>query len=77
MARKDDILKSFLEHDLIKSKYNVEADELPGTVREALSSNIPILKAIALIVDKLESPEAVRDNDLRNLITQYLNQTAI
>jgi hypothetical protein len=77
MARKDEILKSFLEHELLKSKYQIDNSDIPATVREALNSNIPIVKAIALVVDKLESTEAVRDNDLRNLITQYLNQSAI
>ena len=77
MARKDDILKSFLQHDLLRSKYNISEHELPESVREALQSNIPIVKAMALIVDRLESSEAVRDNDLRNSITQYLNQTAL
>lgn len=76
MARKDDILKSFLEHDVLK-EYEIEEGLIPHTVREALDSNIPIIKAIALIVDKLESPQAITDRALRNLVTQYLNEAAI
>ena len=77
MARKDDIVCSFLKHNLLQTKYKLKENDLPTSLRQALLSDVPIVKAIALIVDKLESPEAIRDNDLRNLITQYLNQSAI
>jgi len=73
MARKDDILKSFLIHDLLESKYNLKKEELPETVREALNCEIPIVKAIALIVDGLEKSPTVTDNELRNSVLQYLN----
>jgi len=77
MARKDDILISFLEHDIIKEKYQIESNELPTTVRDALNSNVPIIKAIGLIVENLEASTPTTDNALRNLITQYLNEAAI
>ncbi len=73
MARKDDILKSFLIHDLLESKYNLKKEELPETVREALNCEIPIVKAIALIVYGLEKSPTVTDNELRNSVLQYLN----
>ena len=74
MARKDDILKSFLKHELLSSKYQVEKSNLPTTVREALTSEIPIVKAIALVVEGLESPTQITDAALRNQITQFLNE---
>jgi hypothetical protein len=74
MARKDDILKSFLKHELLTSKYQVEKSNLPTTVREALTSEIPIVKAIALVVEGLESPSQITDAALRNQITQFLNE---
>ena len=77
MAQKDDILKSFLQHDIIKEKYNVKVNELPATIREALVSEIPIIKSIALIVDGLESTMPVTDAALRISITQYLNDAAL
>jgi hypothetical protein len=73
MARKDDILKSFLEHDILKEKYNVKKSDLPNSIREGLLSEIPIIKSIALIVDGLESSSPLTDAALRNSITQYLN----
>ena len=77
MARKDDILQSFLEHDIIKDKYQIDAKDFPKTVREALTSEVPIIKAIGLVIENLEAATPTTDNALRNLITQYLNEAAI
>lgn len=74
MARKDTILKSFLNHDLLKSKYELDKTDLPTTVREALDSDKPIVKAIALIVEGLDGTSPVTDSVLRNQVTQFLNE---
>jgi len=74
MARKDDILKSFLTHELLESKYELKKEELPSTVREALNSEKPIIKAIALIVEGLDGTSPVTDSVLRNQVTQFLNE---
>jgi hypothetical protein len=76
MARKDDILKSFLTHELLESKYKLNRNDSPETIREALNSDIPIVKAIALIIEGLEKSPSATDNELRNSILQFLN-TAI
>jgi hypothetical protein len=77
MARKDDILKSFLSHELLSSKYEIKVDEIPNTVREALNSDKPIIKAIALIVDNLEKNQPVTDVALNTLIRQFLQDNAL
>lgn len=77
MARKDDILKSFLTHELLESKYELKKEELPSTVREALNSDKPIIKAIALIVEGLDGYSPVTDKVLRDQLTTYLNNHAI
>lgn len=74
MARKDDILKSFLTHELLQTKYELKKDELPKTVREALNTDIPIVKAIALIVEGLNGTSPITDTVLRNQVTQFLNE---
>lgn len=74
MARKDDILKSFLNHELLKNKYDFKQEELPKTVREALNSEIPIIKTIALIVEGLDGIAPVTNSVLRNQVTQFLNE---
>ena len=76
MVTKDDILKSFLTHEILENKYARIKEEMPKTVREALNSDIPIVKAIALIVEGLEKSPKATDNELRNSVLQFLN-TAI
>lgn len=74
MARKDIILSSFLSHELLETKYELVTESLPKTVAEALRSDVPIIKAIALIVDGLDGYSKVSDNVLRKQITQFLNE---
>ncbi len=74
MARKDDILKSFLTHELLENKYEFNKKDLPSTIREAINSNKPIIKAIALIIEGLDGTSPVTDSVLRNQITQFLNE---
>jgi len=74
MARKDNILKSFLTHDLLESKYEFDKTDLPSTIGEALYSDKPIIRAIALIVEGLDGTSPVTDSVLRNQVTQFLNE---
>lgn len=73
MAAKDDILVSFLKHEVFISKYGLVQSEFPSTLRDALQSDKPIIKAIALIVDGLEKSSPVTDNELRSSVLQFLN----
>lgn len=74
MARKDDILKSFLNHELLTITYELQDADIPATVREALNSQKPIIKAIALIVEGLDGTTPVTDAFLRQQVTQFLNE---
>lgn len=74
MARKDEILCSFLKHEMLTTKYELKKSDLPSTIREGINSNSPIIKAIALIIDGLESQVPITDVTLRNQITQFLNE---
>ena len=76
MARKDNILNSFLTHPLIREKYGVTG-EFPETVKDALISKVPIIRAIALLIENLEVQSPVTDASLKALINQYLNEAAI
>lgn len=73
MARRDDILRSFLQHELLKNKYKLSENDLPNTVSEAINSEHPIVHVLGLIVDGLEHEQPCTDAVLRNTITQYLN----
>lgn len=77
MSRKDDILRSFLLHELLERKYELHQEDLPKTVREALNSDIPIVKAMALIIDGLEKSPPITDTALNTQIRQYLQDNAL
>lgn len=74
MARKDEILRSFLAHDLIKNQYKITEEELPTTVSAALKSKKPIIRAIAMFIDAIEGDTT--DKTLREQLINYLNTTA-
>ena len=74
MAKKDDILKSFLKHEILESKYKLKQSDMPSTIREAINSNTPIIKVIALIVEGLEGNSNVTERELRTQVTKILNE---
>lgn len=77
MARKDDILKSFLEHEIIQDKYGINKNDIPDKLHEGLNSEHAIIKAISLIVENTEGFNTVSDKPLYGQITQFLNESAV
>lgn len=76
MARKDDIFQSFMEHYILTEKYGLNASTIPSTVGEGMKSKIPIIKAIALIVEGSEAASPLTDSALRVQIIQFLNEAS-
>ena len=74
MAKKDDILKSFLKHEILESKYKLKQSDMPSTIREAINSDTPIIRVIALIVEGLEGNSNVTERELRTQVTKILNE---
>ncbi len=77
MARKDDIFKSFMEHEMISEKYDIISNEIPKNLSEGLRSKHTVIKAIALIVNTTETLNPVSDKALYSQITQFLNESTI
>lgn len=72
MLQKDKILNSFLTHEILKEKYGYEYKET--IVSSSLKSKHKIVKAIALIVEKIEVDD-LSENELRKQILRFLNET--
>ena len=68
-----------LKRDLFRilNMYGLKPNDLPDTLRDGLNSTQPIIKAIALIVDSLESSTPVTDKVLQSTIRQYLSTATI
>ena len=71
--KRDDILEKLLDHDVIRSKY--EINDIPNSFHKAASSKHLIVKTLAMVVDEMEKPEADRasDNGLYEKVKQFLN----
>ncbi len=74
MARNDKILQVFLSDPLIKDKYSVDASKFQ-TVESALQSKIPIVRAIAMIIDEFGSEKNDQSAIYQHVIS-YLNKVA-
>jgi hypothetical protein len=77
MARKDNILHTFLKHKLLTEKYRITAEEQSMSLREALNSNNVVITTIAIIIDNMEANPPIADGALRTIITTYLSTAAI
>jgi hypothetical protein len=71
---KNKIYKKFVSHKLIKEKYGLEEKDIPNNITNALISEKPIIKTIAILVDELENNQGINDISLYNKISIYLNQ---
>jgi hypothetical protein len=71
---KNQIFKKFMRHTLIKEKYKLSEIDIPNNITSALTSPIPIVKTIAILVKELEDNPGINDVSLYNKISIYLNQ---
>lgn len=79
MAKKDEIFNSFMEHELLRSKYELKSEDIPRNLREAKNSNIPIVKVIAEIVDTIDGIDSEKKTDQQtyDILTRYLSTTEV
>jgi hypothetical protein len=75
MAKKDEIFNSFMEHELLKTKYELKSEDIPKNVREAKNSQSPIVKLIAEIVDTIDGIDTEKKTDQQayDILTRYLS----
>ena len=73
---RDDIFREFLKHDIIQQDDVIKTDQLPNTVSEGLQSDVPIIKAIAKIVEIKQDKGAVSDIEIYRQIA-YTLKTSI
>jgi hypothetical protein len=54
MAKKDDTFNSFMEHEILKSKYKIDSKDVPRSVLEGKKSKNLIIASIAEIADSID-----------------------
>lgn len=73
--RKDKILQSFLEHPILVNKYEVFKDDPKDLkVRDAMLSSNKVVRALAFIVDTLDSDKSKSHRQIYIQISQLLNE---
>ncbi len=76
MVLKDRIFLSFLQHPVFKEKYDI-SENAPQSLKQGLISDVPIVKAIAIIVDNLEAPSPATETEIYTTLTRFLNTASI
>lgn len=71
---KDKIFKTFIGHTVIKDIYKLKKSELPTTVAQGLDSDVPIIRAIATIVERKENvSKSYTDDAIFKEVANLLN----
>ena len=70
--RKDKIFQSFIEHQIINKEINGVSAKLPTRTLDGLKSDILIIKIISLIVDQMESKEAIKEKVLFDQVNKII-----
>lgn len=72
--KKNQIFRKFINHRLIKEKYELSENDIPNNITSGLASSKPIIKTIAILVDELEDNNGINDVSLYRKIQIYLHQ---
>lgn len=73
----NDLLNSFLDHELIQEKQKIQKKDLPNNLKDALKSNKSIINSIAMIVQIIQSDSNITDKALKTKVSQHLNENSL
>lgn len=73
----NDLLNSFLDHELLQDKYKVQKKDLPNNLKDALKSEISVVNSIAMIVQTIQSDSNITDKALKTKVSQHLNEYSL
>jgi hypothetical protein len=73
----NELLNSFLDHEMIQSKYDILKKDLPDNLKDALKSDKFIVNSIAMIVHIIQSDSNISDRSLNTKVSQHLNENSL
>ena len=73
----NELLNSFLDHELIQEKHKIQKKDLPNNLKDALESNKSIINSIAMIVQTIHSDSNITDKALKTKVSQHLNENSL
>ena len=73
----NELLNSFLDHELLQDKYKIAKKDLPNNLKDALKSDNPVVNSIAMIVQSIQSDSNITDKALKTKVSQPLNEYSV
>ena len=73
----NELLNSFLDHELLQDKYKVQKKDLPNNLKDALKSENSVVNSIAMIVQTIQSDSNITDKALKTKVSQHLNEYSL
>lgn len=73
----NELLNSFLDHEMIQEKHKIQKKDLPTNLKDALKSNKSIINSIAMIVQTIQSDSNITDKALKTKVSQHLNENSL
>jgi hypothetical protein len=73
----NELLNSFLDHELLQEKYKIAKKDLPNNLKDALKSDNPVVNSIAMIVQSIQSDSNITDKALKTKVSQHLNEYSV
>ncbi len=73
----NELLNSFLDHELLQDKYKIAKKDLPNNLKDALKSDNPVVNSIAMIVQSIQSDSNITDKALKTKVSQHLNEYSV
>jgi hypothetical protein len=73
----NELLNSFLDHELLQDKHKVQKKDLPNNLKDALKSENAVVNSIAMIVQTLQSDSNITDKAFKTKVSQHLNEYSL
>lgn len=73
----NELLTSFLDHELLQDKFKIQKADLPNNLKDALKSENAVVNSIALIIQTIQSESNISDKALKTKVSQHLNEHSI
>lgn len=73
----NELLNSFLNHELLQDKYKIQKNDLPTNLKDALGSENAVVNSIAMIIQTIQSDSNITDKALKTKVSQHLNEYSL
>ena len=73
----NELLNTFLNHELLQDKYKIPKKDLQNNLKDALKSENAVVNSIAMIIQTIQSDSNITDKALKTKVSQHLNEYSL